>query len=523
MAKLSKKLLVDLGTLDGEQLTATTRVEIECVEDVTDIVKTYLIGQPIQEHSPLLLAKNVDIESDNFNNTPPIETLSKSYIDQLEKKTKEKAQTFPCQDIQILQKGQTFIDETQIKIQKRPESDTESVDSILAIQKLEPNVIADCDLHRTEDRSSIEVLIAQQRNEFLTFFLRIEKRRLRKLKNFDPIAYEIEQHGRNFYEKTIHKPFNKQFEIEEELDESKKQIPLKITSDQLNNIQLISDKNIYHDYYQTTSQLSRIQENEENSKGGVFNFELDSQFHNDKVNIKRPKRKFSIESSSSSGTDNLVQPVFYDLQIKGQNLEEKSVLCKIKKYNSETSIDYEEHSKDSGITYVTLNKKEAHGQFEVTIEHANISTLKFKKLKEVPEQRYENLEYVKTIERNENIPKSYFVEKLIHISRYLTNYFNVHEFSQKELNQIVHIERKENSQRLLNANRSMSEPRRHQTIERKLREYTIENEHCSVLMENCSTLNEQAATDWGEPTLGKLFIKQKNIILDQFFKKLIVF
>lgn len=46
LAKLSERLLSDLASLDDsqEQITAVTRVEIECIEDVTDIVKTYRIG-----------------------------------------------------------------------------------------------------------------------------------------------------------------------------------------------------------------------------------------------------------------------------------------------------------------------------------------------------------------------------------------------------------------------------------------------------------------------------------------------
>lgn len=47
MAKVSEKLIADLATLDesADQLTAVTRVEIERIEDVTDIVKTYRIGE----------------------------------------------------------------------------------------------------------------------------------------------------------------------------------------------------------------------------------------------------------------------------------------------------------------------------------------------------------------------------------------------------------------------------------------------------------------------------------------------
>lgn len=47
LAKVSEKLLADLASLDdtADQMTAVTRVEIERIEDVTDIVKTYRIGE----------------------------------------------------------------------------------------------------------------------------------------------------------------------------------------------------------------------------------------------------------------------------------------------------------------------------------------------------------------------------------------------------------------------------------------------------------------------------------------------
>jgi hypothetical protein len=66
LAKLSERLLADLAALDDqeeEQNTAVTRVEIECIEDVTDIVKTYLIGlaapeepMPVPIEVPTMLA-----------------------------------------------------------------------------------------------------------------------------------------------------------------------------------------------------------------------------------------------------------------------------------------------------------------------------------------------------------------------------------------------------------------------------------------------------------------------------------
>jgi hypothetical protein len=52
-----------------------------------------------------------------------------------------------------------------------------------------------------------------------------------------------------------------------------------------------------------------------------------------------------------------------------------------------------------GITHVTLFKKEAEGYFDITIECPNWGPETRARLKEVPAQRYENLEFVKSIEK----------------------------------------------------------------------------------------------------------------------------
>lgn len=495
MAKLSEKLLNDLGKLDGEKLTAKTQVEIECIEDITDIVKTYLLGQPFKENMTTYSPNNFNLKK--LNDVLPIQKISKSYVDKLEKNTVEKTQNLSYQDIHILQEGQTFIDEKQIKIKKRQESDTESVDSILAIQKskFESNVFINCDLHRTNDHSSIEVLIAQQRNKSLTFFLQIKKQRLHKLKNSDSTTYEIKQNGCNFYNKTTHKIFNKKYES----DKNKKQLLSKIATKEPNYLQ---------NNYQNDLQLLNIKKS---NKKVVEKEIIDSQFLNDSKKIKRPKRKFSFESSSS--TDNQLQPSFYNLQTMGQYLEQKSIFRKIKKYDSETSTDYEKNSK-SGITHVILKKKEAHSNFEVAIECENIEILKSEKLKELPEQKYENLEYTKTIQHNKtHVPIIYYVEKTLHIANKFKNYFNILEFSQKELNQIVHIKRKDKNQDILSTSCIIIESLRYKTNEHKLREYSIKNENFNILMKSCGTIEEKTSTDWSESITGNNCINKKKLFL----------
>lgn len=123
LAKLSERLLADLAALDDsqEQITAVTRVEIECIEDVTDIVKTYLIGLAApKEEEPAPLPIEMPA---------PIELEQRIYVDELEPAPEE----LERRDIHLMQEGRLFEDRTRIGIQPvavlEMSDDQESVES----------------------------------------------------------------------------------------------------------------------------------------------------------------------------------------------------------------------------------------------------------------------------------------------------------------------------------------------------------------------------------------------------------
>ncbi|KAH7693085.1 CRE-CPNA-2 protein, partial [Aphelenchoides avenae] len=227
LAKLSEQLLADLATLDGEEITAATRVEVERVEDITDIVKTYLIGQAVpelEEEVPAAITApafvepefNYESASDNLSErATPIALENKAYIDTLEREQETELET---KGINIVQEGRVFEDIIRIGPAARaiPDwSDTESVDSILA-KRREPRCTtasADCDLQRREDQSFNEVIFAQARVEGISLLLRTE--RLRRRKEPEPAAYGLERQGQSFADRTVLRT-GRRFESEEE-------------------------------------------------------------------------------------------------------------------------------------------------------------------------------------------------------------------------------------------------------------------------------------------------------------------
>src|SRR5688500_16568321 len=93
----------DLATLDGEEITAATRIEVERLDSVEDIVKTYLIGTGVDE---TLLEPPPDFAvEDHVSEVEPIPIQIKAYVDQLEE---EEEQKLAPKDVNIVTEGQNF-------------------------------------------------------------------------------------------------------------------------------------------------------------------------------------------------------------------------------------------------------------------------------------------------------------------------------------------------------------------------------------------------------------------------------
>ncbi|CAD5210381.1 unnamed protein product [Bursaphelenchus okinawaensis] len=468
LGKLSERLLADIASIDGDEILASTRVEIVKIEDVTDIVKTYLIGHG-------------DLDEDV---SEPIEA-----IEPLEK-----------QDINLVTEGRAIDDTINIGLKpKRTESDTESVDSIKLKKKYEPEVTADCDLHRTEDRSSIKIIFAEARLAELVLMIRIQRIKP-KPKPLEKANYGLEKEGQEFKGETIIRQL-KSYPSDEEPESPKEPLP--------SSYELVQPGQLL----EGNAAVAR-------------------------------ERKFSEAESevSTIQVEHEPPPAAYDFETAGRRLEGHSVFRKQKRY-SEASIDEVSLPgvrQRGGITYVTMIKKEDHGRFELIMECPNEATPSTIKVKEIPDQRYENLEYMKVIERLGDNQE--YIEKILktanswkgalnvnemnienttvmfglegaqrstdstEITRafgHSAGYsFNTHEISTETFNQQICMERRETHLQFADAGSSISD-RRTTSVAQNVMEFTVENEHCSVMMENRAAVQEQVQKGWADEVRGR--------------------
>lgn len=598
LAKLSERLLSDLASLDDsqEQITAVTRVEIECIEDVTDIVKTYRIGlaapkeeeQPAPVQLPTMLAPPVEefayeSASDHLSELGPIELESRVYIDQLEPEELER------RDIRLMQEGRLFEDKARIGIQHRAAEEM-SEESIESAPKPPPEAAAlvDCELQRREDRSLMEVYIAVPLLQHLTIILRLHKAKRRRIQQQQQMAagYGYERQGRRYHDITRLAKTSR-FESEESLELT--ETPILINAPPRIEVTTELPQQLLQ-VHERLHEQQRKEINVHEALGTSFDYQLAGQHHEGRAFLRTQGRVYSEESSVSSyGATTTTEPKqgIYSMEMSGQLLEGMDRLRPMKRYESETSIDYEERA-GGGITHVNMVRKEDKGSFELTIvcdNKWNIIPLPSLKAFERPKQLYEAMEFMKTIEkerieeaRSEIIQKcsnnlianfntiaqqssqitlfcalesdirkrDFLTEKLnkaINIERiapffateFISENVNLslsigasgrllvapdvfkilnerreshgHQFNTiaqqiSQLTQHVHLERKEyeNSQFSVES-RPIRLPRI-DMIRQNIREFSIQDEHCSVLMEHRSVMGEQTTADWGYSVSG---------------------
>uniref|UniRef100_A0AC35TZ65 Paired domain-containing protein n=1 Tax=Rhabditophanes sp. KR3021 TaxID=114890 RepID=A0AC35TZ65_9BILA len=166
LSKLSQNLLEEMATLDAPE--TKTRVEVEIIEDVTDIDKTYLIGIPVIEPEgeklPEEMIPEPIKESPAFQEAIRKEEIVSNYIDL------EDAQ------YKLHKEGNIFEGIDVIKKETSPllTDDSES-SSVLSLSKTpthkSPVTNVDCDLIRTEDRSTNDVIIVQSNKDSASFLM----------------------------------------------------------------------------------------------------------------------------------------------------------------------------------------------------------------------------------------------------------------------------------------------------------------------------------------------------------------
>ncbi|GMR36421.1 hypothetical protein PMAYCL1PPCAC_06616 [Pristionchus mayeri] len=175
--------------------SALTHVEIEVVEDVTNILKTYVIGERADEHLPqpesIEQAKEAPLPQieDHEASPPPIEEMPKIeriYVDELEFEEEEK--TLEKAEIHLKAQGAHLEGESTLRRMRRIASES----SINSDRAQCSHVFADCEVVKREDSSTFLVTVALPR----TVEIICEMRRARKKKREERVKIESEKEGR---------------------------------------------------------------------------------------------------------------------------------------------------------------------------------------------------------------------------------------------------------------------------------------------------------------------------------------
>uniref|UniRef100_A0A7I5E7B1 ULP_PROTEASE domain-containing protein n=1 Tax=Haemonchus contortus TaxID=6289 RepID=A0A7I5E7B1_HAECO len=196
LSEVGQRLLRDLRE-DADAVSAVTHVEVEVVEDVTNILKTYVIGERAEEYLEEEMPQALHYEETADRTPSPIlqEKVEKIYVDTLTREEEEWHELEKA-DIRVMRDGHHFEGEGALKRTRRLETD----DSVEVVPKARcANAFADCDLIRREDSSNFTVHIAIPLVKEISMIL---TRRVQKSQQKLSKAFAMEQAGQFFEDET---------------------------------------------------------------------------------------------------------------------------------------------------------------------------------------------------------------------------------------------------------------------------------------------------------------------------------
>ncbi|VDO34395.1 unnamed protein product, partial [Onchocerca flexuosa] len=317
LSQLSQRLLHDIEMLDKhEEPKIITRVEVEITENVTKILKTYIVG----ESNDLFLA------------------VDQTAADVIQ----------PTSDFKFLFEGQQFEDRSEIRPYEKADSDTTTT-AESTVQRPPLCINVECNLKRMEDHSLHEVNVAMP-NVFSVVLSLIRERILQQLPNL--VKYGMEQQGKQYSGETTIRRLHR-FDSTE-------------SSEELQTMMHAQKERTF--FFEKPEKIEPV-------KIPVLNItELDLRRMADTSAIlanfaipRTDQSKLNIEHryefrEAGGGS--------YGMQQKGQHFEGEMVLKKKRRFSLESeSISEEEDI--SGPTYLNLIKQEARGEFEVAIVLSN--------------------------------------------------------------------------------------------------------------------------------------------------------
>ncbi|CAD6198985.1 unnamed protein product [Caenorhabditis auriculariae] len=355
LAEVSQRLLQDLKE-DGELVTAVTHVEVEVVEDVTNILKTYVIGERADDY---LAEEQLRLHYEQTaDKTPPelaIQKVERIYVDEFQREDSsldpEKA------EIRLTQDGMHYQGETALSRVKRYETE-ESMDR--TVVRMEPrcaHAFADCDLTRKEDSSTYTVKISVPLVHVISLLLKQTKlRRQQKAQ-----AYELEQEGKRFEQETTLQR-TKRYETTDSVEEH-----------HAHAVEIIEQPFERIQEQQITKSSMRFEEHE--ARGGQYEMEQEGQRLKGETVFKRRGRAIDSESSEElPPPEREATGGQYEMEIEGVSLRGETKFRKSgKRYESE-SEESQMSWQTGSPTLVELVKKESNSLFEATFETVNSHT-----------------------------------------------------------------------------------------------------------------------------------------------------
>uniref|UniRef100_A0A1I7T1W5 Lipase_3 domain-containing protein n=1 Tax=Caenorhabditis tropicalis TaxID=1561998 RepID=A0A1I7T1W5_9PELO len=344
LAEVSKKLLSDLRE-DSESVSALTHIEVEIIEDVTNILKTYVIGERADDVlAEEQLRLHYEQTADKTPSPIPIEKVEKIYVDELQKdrieiEDPEKA------NIYLVKDGRHFEGEGALKRVRRFETE-ESIEKPTVI-RMEPrcaHAFADCDVAKKEDTSNYTVKIAIPLVHTITFLLKKSK----MMRQQKAAGYEMEQEGQRFEDETTLRRI-KRYETEEE---EEKHVAV---------VQHVEEVKI----------ATMKTQKEVEAEGGQFEMSQEGVHLRGEVAFKKRGKHLDSESSEERFIEREAEGGQYAMQMEGERLlGEKKFRSKGRHYESESEESMASWNGGSP-TLVDLVKKESSSIFEATFETTN--------------------------------------------------------------------------------------------------------------------------------------------------------
>ncbi|ULU05416.1 hypothetical protein L3Y34_017827 [Caenorhabditis briggsae] len=344
LAEVSKKLLSDLQE-DSESVSALTHIEVEVVEDVTNILKTYVIGERADDVlAEEQLRLHYEQTADKTPSPIPLEKSEKIYVDVFEKEKIELEDPEKA-DIHLIKDGRHFEGEGALKRVRRFETE-ESIEKPTVI-RMEPrcaHAFADCDVAKKEDTSNYTVKIAVPLVHTITFLLKKSK----MMRQQKAAGYEMEQEGQRFEDETTLRRI-KRYETEEE---EEKHVAV---------VQHVEEVKV----------ATMKTQKEVEAEGGQYEMSQEGVHLRGEIAFKKRGKHLDSESSEERFLEREAEGGQYAMQMEGERLlGEKKFRSKGRHYESESEESMVSWNGGSP-TLVDLVKKESSSIFEATFETAN--------------------------------------------------------------------------------------------------------------------------------------------------------